>query len=97
GGFHSLGGSGASLIVRLNENGGVDGTFHSPILAYTAGLFSSPRVLTVAVDLQGRIYLAGQFDRIDGKECQGLVRLQPDGTHDPSFEPTIEFAPYPVG
>ncbi|MBT0810109.1 T9SS type A sorting domain-containing protein [Litoribacter ruber] len=39
----------------------------------------------------GKIIVAGNFIEIDGKEVSGLVRLNPDGTLDPSFK--FDWAP----
>lgn len=42
-------------------------------------------VSALAVDSLGRIVIAGNFSRINGLSCDGLARLLPDGTVDPSF------------
>lgn len=81
GGFTAVGGvsgTGRSRLVRLNA----DLTLDTSFAAYT----SSSDPTTAVVDASGRIYLAGQFigyNNVSGYNY--LVRLQPDGTLDPTF------------
>ncbi len=46
-------------------------------------------VHAVAVQPDGKTILAGDFSRINGVSCSGVVRLNGDGTLDPLFRPTV--------
>jgi uncharacterized delta-60 repeat protein len=67
-------------IARLNADGSLDAGFHLPLL-------DLGRVNAVAVQPDGRILVAGDFRTVDGLDYVGIVRLHPDGTVDPSFDP----------
>jgi uncharacterized delta-60 repeat protein len=63
--------------------GGVDLTFN-PIVQPT---FTSPLtpVEAIAVQPDGMLLVGGSFSNVSGVTCSNLVRLNPDGTVDPSF------------
>jgi uncharacterized delta-60 repeat protein len=44
-----------------------------------------PIVNAMALQADGKVIIAGWFDRISGAPCSGVARLNPDGTLDPSF------------
>src|SRR5688572_30343034 len=48
-------------------------------------LTSGSFVHALAVDHQGRIFVAGDFTVVNGHPAQNLVRLLPTGAVDPSF------------
>ena len=78
-------------IVRLNLDGTIDSDFDVGTGMEVNSGFALLRTLTIQSD--GKIVLAGNFDSFNGYEADGIVRLNPDGSVDPSFQipalPTI--------
>jgi uncharacterized delta-60 repeat protein len=65
-------------LARLNPDGSVDSGFHPNILGY---------VMTVLVQPNGQLLIAGSFSQVDDVAISGLARLNGDGSLDPSFQP----------
>jgi uncharacterized delta-60 repeat protein len=65
-------------IMRLNANGAVDGSFRQ--ISDTIGSLSS-----LAVQADGRIFVAGSFRDANGLTPAGIMRLNPDGSLDNGF------------
>ena len=56
---------------------------------FKAGEFQGEATINnVASRGDGKIYISGNFDRVDGKPRSGVARLQPNGSLDESFDPT---------
>jgi uncharacterized delta-60 repeat protein len=87
--FHTLSGLSISNLARIHANGSVDTNFSSIRLEYTKSPFWEPRITAIEVEAQGRAYVAGLFDRINGVAAPGLARLLADGTVDSSFQSPI--------
>lgn len=86
GAFRSLAGGERTGLARLNTDGTLDLTFH-PLLASTNRFADEgPSVLTIAVQNDNKIVIAGAFDSIDETARQHLARLNPDGSLDTTFE-----------
>lgn len=66
-------------IVRLNSDGSLDTSF----LNNSSG--TNKVVWDVAVNLDGRVAIAGDFNIVNGVPRQKIVRLNPDGSLDKSF------------
>jgi uncharacterized delta-60 repeat protein len=83
GGYGSLVlGSSRRAVARLNADGMVDTTFN-------AGSFSSDTWLHALLwQRDGKIVVAGQFEKTNGVTRRNLARLNADGSLDPSFEAT---------
>lgn len=64
-------------IVRLNPDGSLDNSFKSTLS------FSYGAIFKIAVQLDGKIIIAGSFVSSGGQ--QGIMRLNADGTIDTSF------------
>lgn len=78
GSFTYFNGSTVGRIVRLTATGAIDGSFASG-----AGFDSSVNDL---VPLSGgQILVGGSFQTYQGATCQGLARLNADGSRDTSF------------
>lgn len=92
--FHELGPISVTNLARLNANGGVDTNFPGVRLEYSKSLFWEPRLTSIEADAQGRIYVAGLFDRINTLPAPGLARLLPDGTVDETFHSPITISPF---
>jgi uncharacterized delta-60 repeat protein len=79
----SVGNSGP--IVRFNPDGSIDSSF-GPVQAGSNGnTGSSFRALELRPD--GRIFLAGTFNTVNGSPRSGVVRLFQNGQVDPGFVP----------
>jgi len=68
-------------VVKLSPDGNLDSSFVPPTLA------SSNVVNSLAVQPDGKVLVAGSFSSVNGNTVRGLVRLDRDGTLDPSFNP----------
>lgn len=80
--FTRFNGQNRVSIVRLNANGSLDSTF-VPALGYDG----ISRVTSIALQPDGRILLAGYFVDEDGSNLRKIIRLNRDGSIDPSFNP----------
>ncbi len=78
--FRQIGGHEQHYIARFNRDGSLDDNF----LPGRRGPDSVVRCLTVNAN---KILVGGNFTSIDGLTCQGLARLNLDGTLDTSFTP----------
>lgn len=65
-------------VTRLNTNGSVDLTFNQ-----RKG--SDGSILASAVQANGRIIIAGQFERFNYQPARNIARLKVNGDFDPSF------------
>jgi uncharacterized delta-60 repeat protein len=69
-------------IARLNPNGSLDTTFNA-----CAGLNDSAK--TIVIQSDGKIVIAGFFNTVNFTPRQSLARLNPDGSLDASYHPSI--------
>jgi uncharacterized delta-60 repeat protein len=75
-------------LQRFNSDGTRDTTFESPVLAGSAGSFSSGNVLTdFDVQTDGSIVIVGRFNTVNAIERVNIARLLPAGNVDLSFVP----------
>ena len=82
--FSTVGGVANPSLARLNPDGSLDTTFHSPIMD------SGANVYALALQPDGKILAGGDFQVMNGSTFyNGLVRLNPDGSRDPSFTASI--------
>ncbi len=84
GGFTNYAASGKNHIVRLNGDGSVDGTF-SYLTGFEGG---TPKFALPSQD--GMCIVSGSFTSYDGNAANGILRLNVDGSFDPSFAPTVQ-------
>jgi uncharacterized delta-60 repeat protein len=80
--FSSFDGSPHYNLVRLNPDGAIDPSFDA-----TVGTDGSVRAFLIQSD--GKIVVAGSFRALNGIACGRVVRLNSDGTLDPSFGPGV--------
>ncbi|KRD11365.1 hypothetical protein ASE21_06555 [Flavobacterium sp. Root901] len=73
-----------SNLIRLNSNGSVDTTFK-------VGAGFDARVYNIVLLPDGKILVAGDFTKYQGKDAKYLIRLNADGSIDNSFQLTTEF------
>jgi uncharacterized delta-60 repeat protein len=82
--FSIVGGAANPSLARLKPDGSLDTSFHSPILD------SGANVYALAVQPDGKILAGGDFQVMDGSIFYtGLVRLNPDGSRDPTFTASV--------
>jgi uncharacterized delta-60 repeat protein len=83
GGFNSVRGMARTNLARLNPDGSVDDSFNpAPLL----GSLDSELILRCLVQVDGKILVARNIKPGD----QGLFRLYPNGSLDPTFHPTLD-------
>jgi len=84
GAFTQVNGVFKSTLARLNPSGMTDNGFN-----YTFGFSASAN--TIAVQADGKILVAGNFEYVNETVKSGLVRLNADGSVDESFKATGNF------
>ncbi|HYG33410.1 MAG TPA: immunoglobulin domain-containing protein, partial [Clostridia bacterium] len=75
-----IGGKSGLSPRRLNP----DGTFDSAF-APKLGSYPGPALNSLVVQADGKIIAGGEFSTVGGKQRINLVRLNPDGSADPTF------------
>jgi uncharacterized delta-60 repeat protein len=78
--FSQFGGTTLGNLVRLNSDGSIDASF-------STGTSTNGQILALAVQPDGKILLAGQFNQFNGSAAGRIVRLNPNGTLDSGFNP----------
>jgi uncharacterized delta-60 repeat protein len=81
GDFISFNGQSRNRYARLNNDGSIDDTF-----LISSGANTS--VLSAALQPDGKIVLGGLFALVNGTTANGVVRLNPNGSIDNSFNQT---------
>lgn len=76
--FTTVGGISRNSIARLNDDGAVD-------LTFKPGLGASGPVNALAVQADGKLLVGGDFIFFNGQPHKSLVRLNVDGSLDPTF------------
>jgi hypothetical protein len=77
-----VGGDFSEGILRLNDDGTLDGIFDANVGTGFNGRVTS---IVPAADTTGDIYVGGNFTTYQGNAVGALVRLDDDGTLDPGF------------
>lgn len=85
GDFFVYNGTATQGIARLNTDGTLDPTFTANIGTGFGDFFGSLNVSDVALQSDGKIIVGGFFFGFNGTNIDYLVRLNADGTLDPSF------------
>jgi hypothetical protein len=87
--FTSYSGSACNGIVRINPNGTLDTTFN------TEGGFVSSGTVTKYISIQpdDKIIISGAFTLYSGSACNGVVRINTDGTRDTTFDTGTGISP----
>ncbi|MEI7936817.1 MAG: immunoglobulin domain-containing protein [Verrucomicrobiota bacterium] len=81
--FTTLASQSRTNLGRLNADGTLDAGFNPG----TGGV-SSPSVHSLALQTDGKILVGGYFATLGGQTCNHLGRLNPNGSLDPTFNPT---------
>jgi uncharacterized delta-60 repeat protein len=84
GAFTTYKGLTENYIIRLNPNGSKDITFDN-LVGFDAGVDS------IAIQSDGKILVGGIFTTYKGVSANNIIRLNPDGSKDTSFDNSIGF------
>ena len=84
GSFTEYDGTSCNNIIRLNSDGSIDTTLNIGSGFARTG-FSSGTVYDLKVQDDGKIIVIGYFNSYNGTSCNGIVRLNTDGSIDSGF------------
>lgn len=79
GSFDSYNGQSVNRIARLNTDGSLDSTFET-------GSGFDGNVMSILLQDDGKIILSGFFSSYDGETHHKIIRLNPDGRPDTTFD-----------
>ena len=85
GSFTSYRGTPRNRIARLNSDGSLDKTFN-PGTGVTVNGQSGGNLVSISLQLDGKIVIAGSFDRYNGIPRLYLTRVNPNGSLDKTFQ-----------
>jgi uncharacterized delta-60 repeat protein len=85
GNFQGAGGAARGGLARLNPDGSVDASYAPGSGFYAAAPY--PRVTALALQEDGKLLVGGGFTSLDGATHRAIVRLNPDGRVDSTFNP----------
>ena len=91
GSFTNVNGSAHSGIMRLKQDGTLDGSFPVGVGPTTLGGVEPVKISGISLDQAGRIWVSGNFVKWDGFNAPGYVRLNIDGTVDTSCLPQTSY------
>jgi uncharacterized delta-60 repeat protein len=81
GGFSSYNGTPRNGIARLQTNGSLDTSFNP-------GSGANNRILSVALQADGKVLIGGSFTSYNGTAYRRIARLQSNGSTDTAFNPS---------
>jgi uncharacterized delta-60 repeat protein len=82
GDYLSLNGIPASYLTRLNPDGSIDESFNT-------GTGFNGKIYASYLQSDGKIIVGGSFTTYNGISAGRLIRLNPDGSYDPSLNTTV--------
>jgi gliding motility-associated-like protein/uncharacterized delta-60 repeat protein len=88
GAFSQINNTAANHIARLNIDGSLDTSFSSGA-GSGLGYYSSVYVYTIALQLDGKILVGGEFWSYNGITTNYLTRLNVNGSLDTGFDPAM--------
>ena len=68
-------------LVRLNNDGSLDGTFDP------SGTGINKYIFNIVMQTDGKILIGGEFSQYSGSTCNNMARLNANGTLDEAFNP----------
>jgi uncharacterized protein (TIGR03437 family) len=78
-------GATSGIFLRVNADGSRDSSFNPGTGPKSFGGFYAAFISDIAIQPDGKIILSGNFDYYNGTPVTGIIRLNPDGSLDPSF------------
>jgi uncharacterized delta-60 repeat protein len=88
--FNFANGTVRSDIVRFNPDGTLDPSFDTGTGLNADFITCCKQIMDIETQADGKILLAGVFNGYNGIRRRGMVRLNPDGTIDPTFNLFLE-------
>ncbi|MDJ1497014.1 T9SS type A sorting domain-containing protein [Cytophagaceae bacterium DM2B3-1] len=89
--FHVVNTDNQSYLTRLNPNGHVDLSFKAGIGLDEKGNPASGFISKITVQNDNKIWVGGRFSTFNGQKTGSLIRLNPNGTTDLTFESPTQF------
>jgi uncharacterized delta-60 repeat protein len=83
GSFNTVNGTNRNLVARLNANGSLDNTFNPGAGTSIPG----SSVYSVASQPDGKVLIGGFMFHLNGTNCNGIARVNANGSPDSSFNP----------
>ena len=87
--------------MRLHSNGTIDSSFNigggAQWVETTETPTYFPEIERVALQVDGKLLIAGTFEAFNGTSLPGLASLHPDGTVDGAFVPLAKRLKYADG
>ncbi len=81
GNFQEFDGTGRKSIARINSDGSLDLGFHpTPSISFVG------QISALELQPDGKILVGGLFDSFESSQCEDIVRLNPNGSIDQSFD-----------
>lgn len=96
--FRDLNNSPVAGVAKLTSSGSVDGSFsvgNGPEFNAAPNRFG--QVTDLHVMENGRLFVAGYFDSVDGDSASGLIQLESNGQAVGGYSSTLELVPYTGG
>jgi uncharacterized delta-60 repeat protein len=82
----SYSGSAVTNLFKINSDGTLDTSFNTGIIEYDDGSFSySSDIIALDFDSNDKLYVGGYFTTYSGSSASGIVKINPNGTIDNSF------------
>jgi len=85
--FNTIANVNSGGIGRLNVNGSLDTTFNPGIGTYNQITGTADQVYAITLQPDGQILVGGAFSEYELSTYNGILRLNTDGSVDPSFDP----------
>ncbi len=85
--FENVAGVMRGAVARLNVDGSLDTTFDPGIGTYNQDTGFTDPVMALALQPDGNLLVGGAITYFELTTYNGLVRLKPDGSVDPTFNP----------
>src|SRR3954452_20237725 len=88
--FSAINGTNRNSVARLNANGSLDLSFNPG-----TGVGYPFWIASVAVQPDGKVFIGGSFETVDGTNRHGIARLNANGSLEGSFDPGGTIGDYP--
>ena len=85
--FATVNGQTVGHLARLNMDGSLDTTFNGSVSVLPTGTSAPVAAYVLHLIPDGRMYVGGQFDAVDGVTRHYVARIESDGSLDTSFDP----------
>jgi len=83
--FSAYNGHPVTALIRLNQDGSLDNSFNSKV-RFELSVQGEPAVSEIVQQPDGKLIVSGIFDSYKGWPAKSIIRLNPDGSRDHSFD-----------